>query len=122
MGSNELGFARAYVSGDIEIHGDLLEGMAVLEQISDPLDGPGVRIDTDTRKALIKTVVRLGVIGLPPAPPPEEVKLARGPRHDKRRDAAAIRHHYDVGNDFYRMVFGESMTYSCGYWPHRTRA
>ena len=32
---NELGFARAYVSGDIEIDGNLLEGMEVLEQLSD---------------------------------------------------------------------------------------
>lgn len=44
------------------------------------------------------------------------MKLARGHRHDRRRDAAAISHHYDVGNDFYRLVLGESMTYSCGYW------
>lgn len=114
---NELGFARAYVSGDIAIHGDLLEGMSVLERMSDPHNGPSVRIDTETKKALVKTVLRLGVIGLPPAPPAEEVTLRRGPRHDKRRDAAAVRHHYDVGNGFYRLVLGESMTYSCGYWP-----
>src|ERR671910_1470287 len=43
---NELGFARAYVSGDIEIEGDLLAGMEVLEQMSDPARGPGVHIDT----------------------------------------------------------------------------
>ncbi len=52
---NELGFARAYVSGDIEIEGDLLAGMEVLEQMSDPTRGPGVRIDTETKKALAKT-------------------------------------------------------------------
>jgi len=113
---NELGFARAYVSGDIEIQGDLLAGMSVLEQMSDPTNGPGVRIDADTKNALVKAALRLGVIGLPPKPPQEEAKLARGRRHDKWRDAAAIRHHYDVGNDFYRLVLGESMTYSCGYW------
>ncbi len=113
---NELGFARAYVSGDIEIDGDLLAGMEVLEQVSDPTRGPGVRIDTETKKALVKAALRLGVIGPPPKPPSEEAKLARGHRHDKRRDAAAISHHYDVGNDFYRLVLGESMTYSCGYW------
>lgn len=113
---NELGFARAYVSGDIEIEGDLLAGMEVLEQMSDPTLGPGVRIDAETKKALVKAAVRLGIIGLPPKPPNEEAKLARGRRHDKRRDAAAISHHYDVGNDFYRLVLGESMTYSCGYW------
>jgi cyclopropane-fatty-acyl-phospholipid synthase len=113
---NELGFARAYVSGDIEIEGNLLEGMEVLEQMSDPARGPGVRIDTETKKALAKATLRLGIIGPPPKPPNEEAKLARGHRHDKRRDAAAISHHYDVGNDFYRLVLGESMTYSCGYW------
>ena len=69
-----------------------------------------------TKKALAKAALRLGIIGLPPKPPAEEVKLARGHRHDKGRDAAAISHHYDVGNDFYRLVLGESMTYSCGYW------
>lgn len=113
---NELGFSRSYVSGDIEIEGDLLAGMVVLEQLSDPSNGPGVRIDTETKRALVKAALRLGVVGLPPKSPPEEVKLTRGRRHDKRRDAAAVRHHYDVGNDFYRLVLGESMTYSCGYW------
>jgi len=113
---NDLGFARAYVSGDIEIEGDLLAGMEVLEQMSDPARGPGVRIDAETKKALVKAALRLGIIGPPPKPPSEEAKLARGHRHDKRRDAAAISHHYDIGNDFYRLVLGESMTYSCGYW------
>src|ERR1700710_893810 len=113
---NELGFARAYVSGDIEIEGNLLEGMEVLERMSDPARGPGGRIDAETKKAVVKAALRLGIIGPPPKPPTEEAKLARGHRHDKRRDAKAISHHYDVGNDFYRLVLGESMTYSCGYW------
>ncbi len=113
---NDLGFARAYVSGDIDIEGDLLAGLDVLEQVSDPSRGPGVRIDKQTKKALATAALRLGIIGLPPKPPAEEMKPARGHRHDKDRDAAAISHHYDVGNDFYRLVLGESMTYSCAYW------
>ena len=113
---NELGFARAYVSGDIEVEGNLLEGMEVLEQMSDPARGPGVRIDAKTKKAVVNAALRLGIIGPPPKPPSEEAKLAGGYRHDRRRDASAISHHYDVGNDFYRLVLGESMTYSCGYW------
>ena len=39
-----------------------------------------------------------------------------GTRHSRRRDRQAISHHYDVGNDFYRIVLGESMVYSCAYW------
>ncbi|MFP5254213.1 MAG: SAM-dependent methyltransferase, partial [Actinomycetes bacterium] len=48
-----------------------------------------------------------------PLPPPPEEADPRGRLHTKGRDAEAIRHHYDVGNDFYRLVLGESMTYSC---------
>ncbi|MFC9549572.1 class I SAM-dependent methyltransferase [Rhodococcus sp. NPDC056960] len=117
---NDLGFARAYVSGDIDIEGDLLAGLDVLEQVSDPSRGPGVRIDGDTKKALATAALRLGIIGPPPKPPAEEMKPARGRRHDKGRDAAAISHHYDVGNDFYRLVLGESMTYSCAYWAQQS--
>ncbi|MHA4854733.1 class I SAM-dependent methyltransferase [Rhodococcus sp. MSC1_016] len=117
---NDLGFARAYVSGDIDVEGDLLAGLDVLEQVSDPSRGPGVRIDRQTKKALVTAALRLGIIGLPPKPPAEEMKLARGGRrHEKGRDAAAISHHYDVGNDFYRLVLGESMTYSCAYWAEQ---
>lgn len=113
---NDLGFARAYVCGDIDIEGDLLAGLEALEQVSDPSRGPGVRIDGHTKKALLTAALRLGILGLPPKPPAEEMTPVRGRRHDKGRDAAAIRHHYDVGNDFYRLVLGESMTYSCAYW------
>ncbi len=37
----------------------------------------------------------------------------RGRRHTRRQDARAISHHYDVGNEFYRLFLGPSMTYSC---------
>ncbi|MCU1656185.1 MAG: putative cyclopropane-fatty-acyl-phospholipid synthase [Pseudonocardiales bacterium] len=111
---NELGFARAYVSGDIDVEGDLFVGLEALEHAA-PARGAGVSIDATTKKALISTAVRLGIVGLPPAPPPEEARLV-GRRHSKHRDASAIAHHYDVGNDFYRVVLGESMTYSCAYW------
>ncbi len=52
-----------------------------------------------------------------PKPPAEEVRARRGPLHTLRRDRAAISHHYDVGNDFYELVLGPSMVYSCAYWP-----
>lgn len=112
---NELGFARAYVSGDVEFDGDLMAGLRELERVAAPEDGPGVVIDASARKALVTAALKLGIIGLPPKPPAEESRLA-GRRHSKNRDADAIAHHYDVGNDFYRLVLGESMTYSCAYW------
>jgi cyclopropane-fatty-acyl-phospholipid synthase len=112
---NELGAARAYVSGDVEIEGDLLEGVTQLNRLSARGDGPGVVIDAEVRRSLIQGVLRLGVVGPPPRPPAEEAKLV-GRRHSRPRDADAIAHHYDVGNDFYEMVLGQSMTYSCAFW------
>lgn len=112
---NELGFARAYVSGDLLIEGDLWAGLTALDELADPRHGPGVQIDGRTVRALARAVVTLGLIGPPPRPPAEESRLT-GRRHTARRDAAAIAHHYDVGNEFYRLLLGPSMAYSCAYW------
>ncbi len=113
---NELGFARAYVSGDIDFEGDLFAGLDALEKVALPDQGPGVTVDKAAKKAIVRCALRLGAVGLPPKPPAEEARL-RGRRHSKERDASAIVHHYDVGNDFYRIMLGENMTYSCAYWP-----
>ncbi len=118
---NELGFARAYVSGDIQLEGDLLDALTRLEQLADPERGPGVHIGPDTRAAIAKAVVRLGALGPPPRPPAEEIRLS-GRRHDKRRDAKAVSHHYDVGNEFYELVLGPSMVYSCAYFEQAPSA
>ena len=118
---NELGFARAYVSGDIQLEGDLLDALTRLEQLADPERGPGVHIGPDTRAAIAKAVVRLGALGPPPRPPAEEIRLS-GRRHDKRRDAKAVSHHYDVGNEFYELVLGPSMVYSCAYFEQEPSA
>lgn len=112
---NELGVARAYVSGDVDIEGDLVRVLEELDRIADPDDGPGVSIDAAAKREMVTAAVRLGMIGPPPRPPAEERKLA-GRRHSPSRDADAIAHHYDLSNEFYEIVLGDSMTYSCAYW------
>jgi cyclopropane-fatty-acyl-phospholipid synthase len=112
---NELGIARAYVSGDIELEGDLLEAMTLLDALADPERGPSVTVGRELVVAVARAVVGLGTFGPPPPPPPEEARLA-GRLHSRRRDATAVRHHYDVGNDFYRIVLGPSLVYSCAYY------
>jgi len=57
----------------------------------------------------------VGALGRPLPPPEEEARLG-GRLHSKARDAAAISHHDDVGNDFYRLVLGPTLTYSCAYF------
>ena len=39
--------------------------------------------------------------------------MPRGIRHSIARDKTAVSHHYDVGNDFYSLLLGPAMTYSC---------
>lgn len=111
---NELGLARAYVAGEIDIEGDFVDGLLRLQRLL--ADGT-LRSDLDwaARREIARTAVRLGALGLPPRPPAEEIKLA-GRIHSRARDARAISHHYDVGNDFYALVLGPSMTYSCAFW------
>jgi cyclopropane-fatty-acyl-phospholipid synthase len=103
----ELGFARAYVSGDLEIEGDLIHALRVLNEVN-----PRLHVQPLTWVDAVRSAARLGALGHAPEPPPEEAKL-RGKAHSKRRDRSAIVHHYDVGNDFYRIVLGPTMAYSC---------
>lgn len=105
---NELGLGRAFVSGEIDADGDLYAIVVSLRGRLPESHGQMWRLVPSVARA----AWRLGVLGPPPAPPLEEARL-RGGRHSVRRDAAAIGHHYDVGNDFYRLVLGRSMTYSC---------
>jgi cyclopropane-fatty-acyl-phospholipid synthase len=104
----ELGLARAFVVGDIGFDGDIFEMLAQLH----------AAVPSDVRRSwrlpwqALRVAFRLGVVGRPLRPPPEEA-APRGRLHSKGRDALAVRHHYDVSNDFYAMVLGPSMTYSC---------
>jgi cyclopropane-fatty-acyl-phospholipid synthase len=104
----ELGFARAYVCGDLDTTGDLAETMRTF-QASMPDD---IVVTATAMPAVFSTARTLGALTPRPPAPPEEV-APRGKRHSIRRDRRAVSHHYDVGNDFYRLVLGPAMTYSC---------
>ena len=109
---NELGLARAFIAGDLTVSGDLVAALRVRR----PDDVVGARrlVPGHWREA-VRLARRLHAFGPPVPPPAGEVRL-RGALHSRRRDAAAVSHHYDVGNDFYRLLLDESMTYSCAYW------
>jgi cyclopropane-fatty-acyl-phospholipid synthase len=107
----ELGLARAYVAGDIDIDGDLLAMLEVLNPVA-PRDR-NLGFTGWARGA--RAAMSVGAVGRPLPPPAEEARQ-RGRRHSKRRDAEAISHHYDVGNEFYDIVLGPAMTYSCAYF------
>jgi cyclopropane-fatty-acyl-phospholipid synthase len=100
----ELGFGRAYVAGDLDVEGDIFAALSLYEHLSQRRLGA---------RQWLEAARLVGAAGLrPPTPPPEEARL-RGRLHSRERDRAAIAHHYDVGNEFYRLVLGPSLTYSC---------
>jgi cyclopropane-fatty-acyl-phospholipid synthase len=109
----ELGFARAYVSGEMDL--DAPDHATALRALRRRKDA-----DLSTRERLVLGA-RLGREALVPvAPPPQEVgarRLLSGlVAHTRLRDAAAVQHHYDVSNRFYGWVLGPSMAYTCAVY------
>ncbi|MCP9992233.1 cyclopropane-fatty-acyl-phospholipid synthase family protein [Streptomyces albogriseolus] len=117
----ELGLARAWVAGDLTIDGDLYTALDLLAGIVWERDEDARTLAQSLRDPEFRSAVRrlFAMAGppLPPAPPREEVRRPRRGLHTKRSDKRAISHHYDVGNEFYEIVLGPSMVYSCAYWP-----
>ena len=101
---SELGLARAYVAGDLEIVGDPYVALSRLH----PFD-----LDHLTLGDRVRLVTRLAPHALRRVPPPPQEHRVRGRRHSRRRDADAVEHHYDVSNRFYSYVLGPSMAYTC---------
>jgi cyclopropane-fatty-acyl-phospholipid synthase len=110
-----LGLARAYVSGNLDVDGDMYTALARITSAQ------------QVRFGLAERLRLLGQLGGPKLlfprlpPPPQEVRVSRrwagGRRHSKGRDASAISHHYDVSNTFYQWVLGPSMSYTCACFP-----
>ena len=111
----ELGAAQAYVTGELDVPGDLDEALthafAVAEQRGLSGGRPGLR----ALAGAVRTAIGLDVLGRPPAPPATQARI-RGRLHSKDRDRRSISHHYDTTADFYALVLDpETMAYSCGY-------
>jgi len=115
----DLGMARAYVMGDVEVEGihpgDPYAALLHMKNnLTFTLPGP---------VEVAKILAGIGFAHLVPPPPPPQEHLPRwrriveGARHSKSRDAQVISHHYDVSNRFYELVLGPSMTYTCAVYP-----
>jgi cyclopropane-fatty-acyl-phospholipid synthase len=112
---NELGLAQAYVSGEIDVEGDLAEGLRrVWAQVRDR-GAPRPRVGLADRMRAMVLAARLGILGPRPPAPVVQAKLS-GTVHSRDRDRAAITYHYDLSNAFYEMVLDPHLAYSCAYW------
>ncbi len=108
LSPGELGLARAYIGGELDLDGDMYAAINRLSEASTRALSWGDK--AELARTVGATLARRA------RRPTEEVRL-RGRRHSKRRDAEAIAHHYDVSNRFYEWVLGPSMAYTCAVFP-----
>ncbi|WP_073386621.1 class I SAM-dependent methyltransferase [Jatrophihabitans endophyticus] len=116
----ELGLARAYVTGDLDVEGDtddLADGFRRAWRLARTRPSTGVDLSLGAKAKAAGAAARLGALGTPPAPPVSEARL-RGRLHSRLRDRAAISHHYDLSNEFYELLLDEHMAYSSAYFTH----
>jgi cyclopropane-fatty-acyl-phospholipid synthase len=110
-----LGLARAYVSGHLDVDGDMYEALVRMSKAQNLNLSPAGKLSLLQELGGPKLLVHRM------APPPQEVLQTRrwlsGRRHTKGRDAKAISHHYDVSNTFYEWVLGPTMAYTCACYP-----
>jgi cyclopropane-fatty-acyl-phospholipid synthase len=104
----QLGLGRAYVSGELEVD-DIDAVIALLDGWQPPA------LDGADKRALLLGALRAAGLTKPPPRPDAELQPS-GRRHSKERDARAVRHHYDVSNEFFELFLGPTMVYSCAIW------
>lgn len=111
----ELGLARAFVAGELDFEGDIADGLSRFWKLARAQNLGALRLSAADVFDAAKVAGKLRILGLRPRPPASEARLAGG-LHTRRRDRAAISHHYDLSNDFYRLLLDEHMAYSCAYF------
>jgi len=104
---NDLSAAEAYIHDDVDFEGDLYSLLRFGAAISEARRGP----------VLVARLLSL-LRKLPDDVNRDDAQQPRfhGSRHSKRRDQATVTHHYDTGNDFFRLFLGDDMVYSCAHF------
>lgn len=109
----ELGLARAYVTGNLDVVGGVYDVIRALVAVVE-------RLSTAERLAVLRELGPRHLRRLPVPPEEAPSRLRRsllGLRHSRNRDSVAIARHYDVSNRFYELVLGPSMAYTCACYP-----
>jgi cyclopropane-fatty-acyl-phospholipid synthase len=110
----EIGLSRAYVTGELDVEGDLADAFRRIWAASRDRNLKG-RVSLATFAKAAAAAVTLGVVKRPLPPPVSEAR-PNGRLHSRRRDAQVISHHYDLSNALYTLLLDENMAYSCAYW------
>jgi cyclopropane-fatty-acyl-phospholipid synthase len=101
----QLGLGRAYVTGALDV-----DDLDAVVRLLDTWQPPA--IDRRAKARLVAGALRATGLVRPPSPPAAEY-APKGRFHSRERDGRAVRHHYDVPPEFFRLFLGPSMAYSC---------
>ncbi|HEY7637687.1 MAG TPA: cyclopropane-fatty-acyl-phospholipid synthase family protein [Gemmatimonadales bacterium] len=104
----QLGLSRAYVAGELEV-----SDLDALVDVADAWHPPV--LSARSRARLMLAAARAGGAGGTGPTPASELR-PHGVLHSRGRDAQAVRHHYDVSNEFFALFLDRSMTYSCAFF------
>jgi cyclopropane-fatty-acyl-phospholipid synthase len=85
----EYYFLEEYSQGNVEVEGDLTELLVLVDRVLNTRNVPGAGFRT-----------------------------GRGQRRSLRDRRENIAHHYDLGNDFYRLWLDEQLLYTCAYYKN----
>jgi cyclopropane-fatty-acyl-phospholipid synthase len=102
----ELQAGETYLAGGVDVEGSMVAALRDVARIRGAAD----------RRLRAELLAAVAALPPPPSEPPRRRVSLAGALHGRDRDAAAIRHHYDVGNDFYRLVLDRDLVYSCAYF------
>jgi cyclopropane-fatty-acyl-phospholipid synthase len=111
----ELGAAQAYVTGELDVDGDLNLALEHLWKVVRERGLSGIRPTPAVLAGVGRIARAAGAVGTPPQPPASQARV-KGRLHSILRDRAAISHHYDLSNEFYGLILDPQMAYSSAYW------
>lgn len=105
-GTRALG--ESYVNGDFDLAGDMIAFFDLLPTL----------LGNAKPRALAGLLPRLMSLrsGQAPEVLPGKVRL-KGRIHNPERDKVAVRHHYDLNNEFFALWLDRRLVYSCSYFP-----
>ena len=101
---SEIALAEGFGRGEVDVEGDLEAASVLPDILAERLRSPG------RLARLTVLLLRLPTDG---GRVTRRRRWSRRGRHTRERDASAIRYHYDLGNDFYRLWLDRRMVYSC---------
>lgn len=109
LAADDRTLGDAYLRGDLDVEGSMVAALRDLAEPATTLAGGRLRA------RLVGDVLRLP---RPPSPARDTTRpgSVAGRLHSRERDRNAISHHYDVGNDFYRLFLDAQLVYSCAYF------